>query len=64
MIQKEFCKNSDRTLIEIVRLVRSLADRTFQLRRAAPPREPRRRSAPRAGAAGAPRLRADRARQD
>ena len=29
----EFRKNSDRTLIGIVRLVRSLADRTFQLRR-------------------------------
>ena len=29
----KFCKNSDRTLIGIVRLVRSLADRTFQLRR-------------------------------
>ena len=28
----DFCKNSDRTIIGIVRFVRSLADRTFQLR--------------------------------
>ena len=28
----EFCKNANRTLIGIVRLVRSLADRTFQPR--------------------------------